>query len=369
MKDEYGIVGDQEARRVIPACCARVADTWLRDTQIAVGRDAYYMTGTSRPEGGPPRNGTVSSDGLRLWRSEDLREWRPMGLVWRLDEGPAWLRDYHVHGLDGKQTMSSAEMAAAQVPDGHPVRRALWAPKIHYSRSRDNYYVVGCLNFNMGVPPERWVGDQFGGTFLLASESGEPSGPWRATTEWPLTHYIDPCLFEDDDGALHLIWQDGNFARLTERLDGLVRVDRPWQRPYDPEPTKEGAFLFKHNGRYHLGFSISAHLRDGQYTYRHAGHGARGVPCAYNFVVASSPRLFGPYGERYTAIVNGGHGCPFVDREGNWWACVFHPPGDPAGQHSDQAAAAAGMGPRLVAMRWEDGRIVPDPERTDAFHR
>lgn len=364
----YGILTSEETRRIIPPESQLVTDTWLRDTQITVGRDAYYLTGTSRSDGQPPIAATVVSDGLRIWRSEDLVNWTALGLVWRLDDGPAWLRDYHVHGFGGKQTMTPAEFVNARVPDDHTVRRALWAPKIHYSKSRDTYYAVGCLNFNMGVPPERWVPSQFGGTFLLESESGEPTGPWRVATDGPLTHYIDPCLFEDDDGKLYVVWQDGNLAQLNDRLDGLVRVDRPWQKHFSPEPTKEGAVLFKHDGLYHLGFSISAHLRDGQYTYLHSGHGTREVPTSYSFVVASSPHIFGPYGPRYTALMNGGHGCPFADREGNWWACVFIPPGDPADLFVDMATSKRSMGPRLVAMRWVDGQIVPDEARTRAFY-
>ena len=250
----------------------------------------------------------------------------------------------------------------------HPIRRALWAPKIHYSRKRDNYYVVGCLNSNMGVPPERWVGDQFGGTFMLESQSGEAAGPYRLTTELPLTHWIDPCLFEEDDGSLFMVWQDGNLARLNERLDGLLRVDRPWQKTFDPEPTKEGAVLFKGEGRYHMGFSIAALYLDGRWTLRHKGHDAPGVPRAYQFVVASARSLHGPYGERYTSIVNGGHGCPFQDRDGAWWACAFYPPGDPIEQRRNPGTLNDAMGPRLIAMRWEDGQIVPDAERTRRFY-
>lgn len=365
----YGEQTSTEMSRVIPQCCERIVDTWLRDPQITVGHDAYYMTGTSRPDG--PRRGdnTVTSDGLRIWRSEDLLAWQALGLVWALDDGPEWLRNYRVHGLNGEGTMSPEQFRRTRVPPGHPVRRALWAPKIHYSPARRNYYVVGCMNFNMGVPPAKWSGDTFGGCLLLESTTGEAYGPYRCTTDLPLTHYIDPCLFEDDDGSMHMVWQDGNLATLNDRLDGLVRVDRPWQAHFDVEPVKEGACLFKSKGRYHLGFSISAHLVGGRYTLRHAGHGTRDVPCAYQFVVASSNSLHGPYGPRYTAIVNGGHGCPYRDRDGEWWATVFHPPGPPEEQHSNPADVNKAMGPRLVAMRWSDGLIMPDVERTQRYYR
>lgn len=365
----YGDQSAAEMARRIPDCCERICATWLRDTQITVGRDAYYMTGTSRPGDLPPVNATVVSDGLRLWRSENLHDWEPLGLVWSLDTGPAWLRDYRVHDGPAGRRVSPEDFAQMELASTVLVRRALWAPKIHYSPSRDNYYVVGCMNFNMAIPPEQWVGEEFGGCFLLESTSGEPAGPYRATTDGPLMHYIDPCLFEDDDGVLYIVWQCGYLARLNERLDGLVAVDQPWQQTCDPEPIKEGACLFKHEGRYHLGFSISAHrAADGTYSLRHEGHGRRDIPCAYQFVVASSEALHKPYGPRYTAIVNGGHGCPFQDRQGQWWACVFHSPGDPLVHHADPEAAKRALGPRLVAMRWVAGQIEPDPERTQAFY-
>ncbi len=365
----YGDQSPEEMARLIPDCCERICDTWLRDTQITVGRDAYYMTGTSRPDNMPPVNATVTSDGLRIWRSENLRDWQPLGLVWSLDDGPPWLRDYRVHWPGGGRRIAPEDYARLEIPEDVPVRRALWAPKIHYSPVRDNYFVVGSMNFNMGLAPQRWIGDLFGGCFLLASTTGEAAGPYRPTTQEPLTHYIDPCLFEEDDGALYMVWQDGNLARLNEDLDGLLAVDRPWQRHFDVEPTKEGACLFKHAGRYHLGFSISAHRQPaGHYSLRHEGHGDPRVPCGYQFVVAAADHLHGPYGERYTALVNGGHGCPFRDRDGQWWACVFHPPGHPDALHMDRQACTRALGPRLVAMRWVAGQIVPDIDRTRAFH-
>lgn len=366
----YGELSTEEMDRLIPDCCERICDTWLRDTQITVGRDAYYMTGTSRPDNQPPPGGAVISDGLRIWRSENLYDWQPLGVVWSLDMGPAWLRDYRVHWPDGGRCYSPQEYAALSVPVDVPVRRALWAPKIHYSPSRDNFYVVGCMNFNMGLTAERWIGDLFGGCFLLESTTGAAIGPYRVTTDTPLMHYIDPCLFEDDDGSLIVVWQDGNLARLNNRLDGLLEVDRPWQSHFDIEPVKEGACLFKHEGRYHLGFSISAHRQpEGHYSLRHAGHGDRRIPCGYQFVVASAESIHGPYGKRYSALVNGGHGCPFQVRGGEWWACVFHPPGHPEMLHKNGLSGKRTLGPRLVAMRWINGQIVPDDARTRTFYK
>lgn len=54
----YGILSSEETRRIIPPESRLLTDTWLRDTQITVGRDAYYLTGTGRPL---PRQGSLDS--------------------------------------------------------------------------------------------------------------------------------------------------------------------------------------------------------------------------------------------------------------------------------------------------------------------
>ena len=57
-------------------------DTPLRDTAIARGPDGtYYLTGTTGTE---RPDGTVNfaiNEGIRLWRSKDLKTWDDLGLV------------------------------------------------------------------------------------------------------------------------------------------------------------------------------------------------------------------------------------------------------------------------------------------------
>jgi hypothetical protein len=40
-------------------------------------------------------------------------------------------------------------------------------------------------------------------------------------------------------------------------------------------------------------------------------------------MVASSEKLMGPYGERFMAVVHGGHNMFFRDKEGKWWSTIF----------------------------------------------
>ena len=73
----------------------------------------------------------------------------------------------------------------------------------------------------------------------------------------PLTSRIDSTLFQDDDGAVYYIWQDGNIARMKDDMTGFAEEPRKIiQQHYDPEPYCEGVSIFKHEGRYHLLLAI-----------------------------------------------------------------------------------------------------------------
>ncbi len=352
----YGDVDVHDRRTQIPDFVEPLFDHWMRDPHITIGRDGcYYLSGTTRPEGGPRGEAWVWSDGARLWRSPDLADWEPLGLVWSLDEGPEWLRNFYVYWPDGPGLMPPEEFYQNPPPSEVRVKRSLWAPKIHYSPSLDNYLIIGCMNFNVGVPGQEWLGDRFGGTFILRSTSGEPEGPYEATTDCPLTNYIDAKVFEDE-GTLHFIWQQGWIGTLRKDLAGLVEVHRPWQTSYEPEPVREGVHMFKHGGKYHLVVTAwSWKTEDGGYTYRHHGHGGGERNASYDAIVASSDHVHGPFGPRYTALTDGGHGNFFRDRGGNWWGCVFFPPGGEMAPEREYCQR-----PALVPMKWVDGRICPD---------
>ncbi len=213
-----------------------------------------------------------------------------------------------------------------------------------------------------------WCGDRFGGTFLLESATGEPNGPYRATTDRPMTHNIDPFLFEDDDGSLWFLWQNGQLGRLNERLDGLVEINRPWMSEFEIEPTLEGVSLCKHEDRYHLGLATSAWWLGDHFTLSHRGHGSPNHITAYCNLVASANTFHGPYGPRHLAVVNGGHACHFQDHEGHWWALSHTPQGDPLEINSGRGELVHSLRPYMLAMKWVDGRIVPDIERSRSFY-
>ena len=218
-----------------------------------------------------------------------------------------------------------------------------------------NYLVACCINRNMGIPAEKWIGDRFGATFLLRSTSGEARGPYEVTSLLPLTNCVDATLFEDDDGTLYFLWQNGMVARLTDNLDALIDVRSVWQKPYPVEPVREGVHLFKHDGLYHMALTAwSWEKEGGGYTYCHVGHGSPKA-ATYDVLVATSKSVYGPYGPRYTSITGGGHGNHFQDRDGHWWSCVFACGSDKI----TQSRVGFCERPALIPMRWTDGRILP----------
>jgi len=360
---KYGDVDVNDLRTQIPAGTKPLFDHWMRDPHICIGRDGhYYLTGTTRPAPGPVQaredSGSagaawVWNDGARVWRSPDLRQWEPLGLVWNLDNGAEWMRNFHVYYPAGAQVVSPENFYAAPPPPDVPVKRAFWSPKIHYSKRHDNYFIVGCMNTNMGVAPEHWSGHLFGGMFILRSKSGEAVGPYELTTDFPLTNYIDGKIYEED-GVLWFIWQQGMMGRLNDRLDALTEIVNPMETGFEPEPTREGPHIFQHAGRYHLVQSIHTHLIDGRTTYCHRGHND-GPIVTYDAVIASAAHLHGPYGPRRTLITGGGHGNPFQDREGNWWGCVFVCRTDKIAQQRVSFVER----PALIPLRWESDGLWP----------
>jgi hypothetical protein len=99
----------------------------LRDPSIALGPDGlYYLTGTT----GHP-TWWKTNEGIRVWKSPDLKAWTPLGLVWTIEQG-TWQKKFHGEN------------------------RALWAPEIHYLKG--TFWLTFSKNF--------------GGCGLLRSTSG-----------------------------------------------------------------------------------------------------------------------------------------------------------------------------------------------------
>jgi len=254
----------------------------LRAAMICRGGDGkFYLTGASGD------NVWDFNDGVELWRSEDLKNWDYLGLVWSVQRDGTW--EKQPRDMDGRMITS------------------VWSPEIHFMKG--NYFI--CLS----MAPD--------GISLLKSATGKPEGPYvkALKPDEPLAAGIDPTLFEDDNGKVYFTYGNPNkLARMKDDLSGLAEQFRRVEL-VDPDPTPshhdvkceprgmydlghEGAVLFKHGGRYYLGAAD-------QYEGR------------YSLCLAMSENIYGPYSGRHEAVPCGGGGNVFRDKDGHWWCAFF----------------------------------------------
>jgi len=267
-------------------------DVNMRDAVIIVGGDGnYYLTGSTG------RNIWRYNDGVEIYRSKDLQKWDYLGLVWSIEKGGGWEKQWRLH-------------------HGKPIR-AIWAPELHYIHK--NYYI--CLS----MPP--------GGISILKSTTGKPEGPYVHATNpekplmggigpIPASFLIDPTLFEDEDGKVYFTQGPANLiARMKDDLSDFAEPLRPivLLNP-DTDPSKhisncranyeckdlgfEGATLFKRNGIYYLGSTDKYNDR-------------------YSMMIATSKNVYGPYTGRYEAVPCNGGTNFFKAKNGDWFTCFF----------------------------------------------
>lgn len=338
--DPVAPVGDETV--TVPDVVRPVMDTWMRDTFVTKGPEGnYYMVGTTADKGKViPENikyGDYNS-GLFLWKSKDLKHWDSLGLIWSYRDDAA---DWQKKGVP--------------VSDENPdlVYRALWAPELHYIKSKKKWLIAVSLN-----------GDQ--GSFILESVSGKPEGPYRnieGNKDKSIFNDIDLSIFEDTDGKVYLIAHNHFIARMK---DDLSDIAEPYRRiketPYHPEPYIEGVYVVKHDGKYQLMQTVwSIKQPDGSYSYLRKGD--KGLH-SYDVVVAESDNIYGPYGPRYPAIIEGGHNNLFQARDGEWWSTTFFNPRGSMGKEFEVTCR-----PALVPVKWIDGKLRPDRERAEEFYR
>lgn len=271
MAGSVALAADPYKRPPMPAM-KPLFDYPMRDTAMCVGPDKmYYLIGTT----GHPTWWT-SNDGLRIWKSKDLKTWDAMGLVWSYEKDATWQKTKV--GPNGTKVADSA----------------VWAPEMHYFKK--TYWIAYCVSYK--------------GTGILKSVSGKPEGPYvDVKKDGPLTGDIDASLFADDDGAVYFIWQNGQIARMKDDMSGFAEPPRHMKTVHGATVGFEGAFVTKINGRYHL---IGAEFNNWEDKTR-----------TYDCVAASAENIYGPYCDRYLAIPSGGHNMLFKDLSGNWWSTYF----------------------------------------------
>jgi hypothetical protein len=265
-------------------------DVPIRDPNITRGPNGwYYLVGTTRPEHPTPEVAAtdpdgwmwLSSDGIRIWKSQDMTHWQSLGLVWSIQKDGTWAKTF-------KQTPWSGTP---------PTRASLWAPEIHYLKG--TFWIPYSMNY--------------GEIGLLKSTSGKPEGPYvDAGGDQPLIQGgIDPSLFEDTDGTVYFMFNGYSIAKMKPDMSGLAEKPREIQFVKKPG-WGEGIYMVKVKNKYIFINSGNPHGEDKTMmdTYD-----------CYSAVGTVSP--YGPFSARYRAIPHDGHNNLFQDAKGNWWSTFF----------------------------------------------
>lgn len=301
--------GDEEhQRRYSYTRVERLLDVPMIDPAITRGPDGlYYLTGTL---GTPERDGSINfsvNDGIRLWKSTDLKSWSELGVVAPLSLVKATVEDLAL-------IRSSCDVDEF---------KGLISPEIHF--------IKGDVYLTYSLKPC--------GTGLLRSKSGKPEGPYQ-DLGLITKRGRDASLFVDDDGAVYWVFGGGWIARMNETLTALAEPPRLIQ-PVDGregltpggqilQVGTGGAFLFKKDGTYHL---VAAGI-----------HGRLGVPC-YDTFVATAKSLEGPWSRRKLAIPHGGQVTMFEGPEGQWYATFS----------GEDSRALLRERPAIVPVDWVEG--------------
>lgn len=242
-----------------------VGDFLIRDPHISAGSDGmYYLTGTSDK---PHRNFWDRNNQLHLWSSNDLKEWNHVAKVWDLSESGTWENNIYENPC-------------------------LWAPEMIY------LYGTFWITYSL----------KGGGTGLIKSVSGHAEGPYIDMGRMTNTD-IDSSLFQDDDGQVYFVWQDGKIARMKKDMTGFAEDPRKLLCSDGQRVGYEGAFIVKYKGKYILGAA--------------EWNGDKRVDGTYDLMYAVAEDLYGPYTPRRLAVPHGGHGTMFIDNDGRLMSTFF----------------------------------------------
>ncbi|MGW8375066.1 family 43 glycosylhydrolase [Streptomyces sp. ODS28] len=337
---------------------------WMRDTYVNCfmvdGKPLYVATGTTRVpklDGAAPWN-----DGIFLWTARSLRgPWkladtsriRPDG-----ERGKVWSPEFVNENKPGRTVVAPWQEYWHDEEFGK--RGEAWAPEVHYFRGR--WYIVACMGDH-----SRKVG-----SFVLVSERGV-EGPYRVikgNLEKPFGEplpggpdvvkpgayfHIDGSIYTENDDAWLVLHNDlyAKFRKDMEDIEPTTGLPAFRQTPYKPEPYLEGAYVFKHGGKYFLvqaAWDCTSKNPDGGTRYAYDPADKEHKQYQYDAIVAVSDRFEGPYSKRWTAGVGAGHNNFFKDHKGGLWATFFRNPaqGYWADPSRKKDAAVAGV----VQLEW-----------------
>ena len=257
-------MGSARAVPLDPVPGQKAAVPWIRDTFIMVGADGnYYLTGTSG-----------NMDGINLWRSPDLKHFSFVKQVWTASADPkAWYNS---------------------VP-----RRLHWAPELHYING--TYWIAHCISAG-----------QLGKNSVLKSTTGLPAGPYESAFPGNrgVDEHIDSSLFQDTDGHVYYVWQDGLIRPFNAAMNGFEGEARKILPSDSQRVGYEGATVVKIGAWYVL-------------TCAEWNGGGNHVDGTDDMMYSCARSLDGPWKPRRVAVPHAGHGVLFKDKGGRWLASFF----------------------------------------------
>lgn len=222
--------------------------------------------------------GTHSDNGIEVYTSNDLKEWKLRGLA--LDKKDVW------------------------------ADRWFWAPEIYEIKGKFYMY---------------YSADEH----ICVATSDSPLGPFKQEKQQPILaseHSIDNSLFIDDDGKSYLFFvrfNDGNNVWVMELEDDLmtakentmhpcIHVSQPWEEVQ--ARVNEGPFVIKRKGLYHMTYSAN-HFESQRY----------GVGCATatNIMGQWTKYEENPILQNPGELVGAGHHALFTDKAGRL-RIVYH---------------------------------------------
>ncbi len=248
-----------------------------RDPFVTLGPDGnYYMIHTSCYFNGnlAHKNCWDNNDGLHLWKSADMQDWKDVGLIWSIEKDGTWQKEYDAKG-----------------------RRPLWAPEVHFIKN--NWYIT----YSMGTFDP--IGIQTG---LLKSTSGKVEGPYKDVVEGPIVKGIDGSLFEDTNGKVYFLHDNCWIAQMNEAMNGFTEPFRQLKTVSGQLVGFEGSGVLKIKDDYYL-FAAESREDMGKNSY--------------DLIIAQSKNIYGPYSERWVALRHGGHGTLFFDKKDKLWTTMF----------------------------------------------
>lgn len=248
--------------------------------------DFYYIVGTPLLHG--------KQEGIDLYRSADRHgPFVKVGTPWTF-AASTWAHP--------------ASLSQPNPRDKNFDDQIIWAPEIEYIKSLKKWVLIYFPNKAPKPLPK--------GFYIGIAASDTPLGPYREIVDGHIAADPDPHLFEDDDGKVYLTAGIGRIALMKPDLSGLAEEPRTLYPRNAQAIANEGTTLFKHNGVYYFGGAFTTYYWD------KAGKKSSTYDCV---MCASTNGIYGPYGDRYVAIKNGGNNSFFRDKDGTWCCTVWQP--------------------------------------------